>query len=83
MVFLCNTYHHIEGREAYFRAVLDLLAPGGRLVIVDFRPEAERGPPASHKIAPAQVDAELLAVGLELADAWDGLPDQFLRVYTR
>jgi SAM-dependent methyltransferase len=37
IVFLCNTYHHISNRVAYFRNVRQQVAPQGRLVIVDFR----------------------------------------------
>ncbi len=35
LVFLCNTYHHIEDRPAYFRRVLADLAPNGRVAIVE------------------------------------------------
>ncbi len=37
LVFLCNTYHHIEGRDAYFARLKADLAPGGRVAIVDMR----------------------------------------------
>jgi len=83
VVFTCDTYHHIGDRVAYFRRVVDVLAPGGRVVVVDFRPDSPRGPPPDHKIAPEVVDRELGDAGLALVEAWDGLPDQYLRVYAR
>jgi SAM-dependent methyltransferase len=83
VVFTCDTYHHIGDRVAYFRRVADALAPGGRVVVVDFKPDSPRGPPPDHKIAPEVVDRELGEAGLALVEAWDGLPDQYLRIYTR
>ncbi|MFQ5415783.1 MAG: class I SAM-dependent methyltransferase [Myxococcota bacterium] len=35
VVFLCNTYHHIENRPDYFHELASDLAGGGRVAIVD------------------------------------------------
>ncbi len=37
LVFLCNTYHHIEGRVEYFANLRVDLSPGGRIAIIDMR----------------------------------------------
>ncbi len=81
LVFVCNTYHHIEAREAYFRKVREALAPGARLAIVDFWPDSEKGPPRQHKIAPEVVTAELVAAGWALKTRHDELPDQYVLVF--
>jgi SAM-dependent methyltransferase len=36
LVFCVDTYHHIEGRVAYFRNLQRDLAPGGRVAIIDY-----------------------------------------------
>jgi arsenite methyltransferase len=36
LVFTSNTFHHIEGRPAYFRNLKQDLAPGGRVAIIDY-----------------------------------------------
>lgn len=82
LVFLCNTYHHISDREAYFAAIRARMAPGGRLAIVDFRKDSERGPPAEHKIALEQTRAELEAAGWVHQTTHDFLPDQYIAVFT-
>ncbi len=41
LVFLCNTYHHIEERPQYFSRLRIDLKPGGRVAILD--PNAEVG----------------------------------------
>lgn len=76
--FLCNTYHHISDRAAYFAKVAPLLRPGGRLVIVDFKLDSPRGPPSDHKLAAEAVIAELAPAGFELVARSDELPDQYV-----
>jgi len=36
LVFSCNTYHHIDGRIAYFSNLRKYLRPGGKVAIIDF-----------------------------------------------
>jgi ubiquinone/menaquinone biosynthesis C-methylase UbiE len=36
LLFICNTYHHIAERIAYFRRALVDLAPNGRVAIVEY-----------------------------------------------
>jgi SAM-dependent methyltransferase len=82
VIFLCNTYHHIEDRVTYFRKLRSKLRPGGRLVVVDYykRP-LPKGPPPGHKLAAEVVERELNQAGyfLVLRDAH--LPYQYLHVY--
>lgn len=37
LVFTCNTYHHIPDRRAYFESLTRVLAPGGRVAIVEYQ----------------------------------------------
>ena len=79
LVFLCNTFHHIDDRIEYFRRLREQLRPGGRIAVVDFRLESEKGPP--HKLAPGIVEEELVAAGYELAERHDFLPEQYFLVF--
>jgi predicted methyltransferase len=63
---------------AYFTKLRALLAPGGRLAVVDFMLDSPRGPPQSHKLAPEVVLAELAQAGFALLKRHEGLPDQDL-----
>jgi len=83
LIFLCNTYHHIEDRVNYFRARLADLRPGGRLVIIDYKPgELPYGPPPEHKVPPDQVEAELREAGYRLVQKDEGLEYQFFYIFT-
>ena len=82
LIFLCNTYHHIGRRVSYFRARLADLRPGGRLVIVDYKPgDLPYGPPADHKVPPDQVVEELDEAGYRLIAQDDGLEYQFFYIF--
>jgi predicted methyltransferase len=82
LVFLCNTYHHIDGRRDYFRRLRGRLAPGGRLAIVDYKAgDLPVGPPAGHKISPEGVTEELSAAGYVLVESLDFLPYQYFLIF--
>ena len=84
LVLLVDTYHHIDGRVDYFRRLQEGVKPGGRLVIVDFKPgDIPVGPPPGHRIAEDQVVAELVEAGWVDAGRLELLPYQFVRVMTR
>lgn len=77
LVFVCDTWHHIDRRGDYARRVRQALEPGGRLVIVDFHKESPVGPPASMKLTRDEVVAEVLAAGFTLRREHAFLPHQY------
>lgn len=81
LILLVDVYHHIEGREAYFRKLRTSLAPGGRVAIIDFNRTSRSGPPKAERIAPDQVRSEMVAAGFAPAGEFGFLPDQFFLVF--
>jgi ubiquinone/menaquinone biosynthesis C-methylase UbiE len=83
VIFICNTIHHIENRGAYYSLLQESLAPGGRLVIVDFRKDAQiqEGPPPEMRIDRKDLERELTQAGFRLAEEHDFLADQYFVVY--
>lgn len=67
VVFVCNTYHHIDAPTPYFEALVPRFARDERrLVIVDYRPDFDGpGPPKHMRIPVDQVATELGAAGYE------------------
>lgn len=82
MVLVVDAYHHIERRERYFSALRKLLNPGGRVAIIDFKPDSPIGPPKRHRVAAARVKAEMAKAGYRLAEQPDFLPHQYFLVFT-
>lgn len=59
-ILYVDTYHHLDDRVDYFRRLRAALAPGGRIVIVDWKKEeAAIGPPLEHRLAREQVLREM------------------------
>ncbi len=78
VVFLCNTYHHIDNRTDYFRRISKSLKPGGRVVVVDYyKKEMPEGPPQRHKLSKEAVLQEFKEAGYRLLRSHDFLPYQY------
>jgi ubiquinone/menaquinone biosynthesis C-methylase UbiE len=82
LVFICNTWHHIDDRLRYLGRLRRVLRPGGRVAIVDFKPgELPVGPPKGHKLAPEDVIAEFTQAGWKLREEHDVLPYQYVLLF--
>ena len=81
LVLNVNTYHHLEDRPAYFRRVAKGLRPGGRVAVIDFKPESKMGPPADHKFSEEKIVRELEEAGFRLAERHAFLPEQHFLVF--
>lgn len=76
LVLLLNVYHHIAERPTYFKRLREWLRPGGRVAIIDFRPESPRGAPKHLRLSAETIAAEMGAAGYRGAGAHDFLPRQ-------
>lgn len=81
LIVLVDTYHHVEGRERYFRNLQKALKPGGRVAVIDFRMDSPVGPPKRTRVAPDTVKAELQRAGYALSQEHGFLPNQYFLVF--
>jgi predicted methyltransferase len=72
-ILFVNVWHHLANRRRYAATVAKALAPGGKVVIVDFLPSRN-----GHGIAPKRIIAELARGGI---DAVLVEPDELARQY--
>jgi ubiquinone/menaquinone biosynthesis C-methylase UbiE len=80
LIFVCNTYHHIENRTKYFRTLKSSLKPGGRIAIIDFYHDdrsGELGFPKRHLVPQEKVTDEMTAAGYRLSTEHPFLPKQY------
>ncbi|MBK7579022.1 MAG: class I SAM-dependent methyltransferase [Myxococcales bacterium] len=83
LILVVDTYHHLTERSEYFGRLRPKLASGGRVVIVDFKQgKLPVGPPDSHKLAPEVVVKEMTAAGFAQCGRFDGLPYQYVLVFS-
>ena len=78
MIFICNTYHHMENRVAYMKQLKPALNRNGRVIIVDYRKESSGGPPAAFKLEDGKVIEEFKQAGYRLLKKHDFLPNQYI-----
>lgn len=76
-ILIVHVWHHLEDRATWARDLAAALRPGGKLVIVDFRLDATRGPPPKHRLAAETIVKELEAAGLRASVSPAVLPDQY------
>lgn len=80
LIFVCNTYHHLEDRSTYFHNVKSSLKPGGRIAIIDFYHDersGELGFPKRHLVPKEKVMEEMTEAGYRLAKEHTFLPKQY------
>lgn len=86
-VLLVDTLHYVKApeRPAYARKLRSGLAPGGRVVVVDYYPKTfeERpwGPPPEQNMSREEVDAAMAEAGLVPVASHNFLPEQFFVEY--
>lgn len=84
LVLLANVYKELSERPAYLRRLAPALRAGGRIAIIDFRPDAAgAGPPREARLPEDQVIAELGEAGFVLAERHDFLPRQYFLLFAR
>jgi cyclopropane fatty-acyl-phospholipid synthase-like methyltransferase len=81
LVLIVDTYHHIGDREAYFRKLAKSLKPGGRVAIIDFKPDSPEGPPKEFRFSPEKFKSEMAKAGYQLAEQHDFLPRQNFLIF--
>ncbi|WP_447979782.1 class I SAM-dependent methyltransferase [Candidatus Nitrospira bockiana] len=80
LIFLCNVYHHLEDRPAYFMNVKSALRAGGRVAIIDFYHDERSGDvgfPRRHLVARETVIEEMAKAGYHLLREHTFLPRQY------
>lgn len=81
LVLIVDTYHHIGDREVYFRKLAKSLKPGGRVAIIDFKPDSPEGPPKEFRFPPEKFKTEMSKAGYKLAAQHDFLPRQQFLIF--
>ena len=84
VVLMVDAYHEFTHPREMMEAIVRSLAPGGRVVLVEYRGEQRgTGVLPLHQMTEAQVRKEMGAVGLELEANHDPLPIQHILVFQR
>lgn len=82
-ILMVDTFHYVKERAAYARKLRAGLAPGGRIVVIDYLPWAgcPGAPRPERRLSRESVDEAMAAVGLAPARIHEFLPEQFFVEY--
>lgn len=84
LILCVDVYHEFSHPGQMLAAMKKALAPGGRVVLVEFREEDPNVPiKPLHKMSKKQVLKELTSNGFKLVDQFDGLPWQHAMFFER
>ncbi len=82
LIFLSNSYHHLENRTTYFANVRKYLKPQGRITIIDFNGEGWLQQIMGHYTSGEVIQRELQEAGYTLEQELDFLPDQVFLIFS-
>jgi ubiquinone/menaquinone biosynthesis C-methylase UbiE len=86
-ILMVDVYHYIQRGGEYAKRLAAAIAPGGRVVVIDFipKPLSERpwGPPPEQDMPRSRLDAWMAGAGLKPARVHDFLTEQFFVEYKR
>ncbi len=82
VVLIVDTYHHLDDRLTYLRRLGHVLAPGGRVAVIDWeKRETPVGPELAHRLARETVVSEMEAAGYRFLGEPGTLPYQYFLVF--
>ena len=84
-ILMVDTIHYIQERGEYAKKLRAGLTPGGRVVIIDYKPkpweERPWGPAPQQQFPKEQIDADMAEAGLKPIKEFAFLPEQYFVVY--
>ncbi|WP_426492857.1 class I SAM-dependent methyltransferase [Hymenobacter sp. 102] len=84
VVLIVDAYHEFDHPREMMRAIRNSLTPTGRVALVEYRAEDPNVPiKRIHKMSIAQARREMTAIGLQLTDSIESLPQQHLLIFQR
>ena len=83
MIFLCNTYHHLENRAAFFARAAKFLRSGGRIAIIDYNGKGWFESLGGHYTSTAVIKKEMTAAGYRLEREFNFLSRQYFLTFSK
>ena len=83
LIFTSNTYHHIEGRVAYFERAARYLRPSGRIAVLEYRRQGLFHRIMGHATDSSVIRSELEQAGYTLAAEFEFIDQQHFLIFDR
>ena len=83
VIFLSNVFHHLPAQAPYFAAARSKLTPGGRVAILESRPDGFFARLFGHSTDPAVIRRQMGEAGYELAAKHDFVDRRSFQIFRR
>jgi SAM-dependent methyltransferase len=77
LIFMRDVFHHIINPEEYYTQLKESLKPGGRIAIIDWKPEAHNG----HGTSEEEIMRVMSAAGYRLSESYDFLKTHSFNIF--
>ncbi len=85
LILMVDVFHYIKERTEYAEKLREGLAPGGRIVVIDYIPkpwdERPWGPLPQQQVPKETLNEEMKQAGLRIIKEYHFLPEQYFLVY--
>ena len=81
LALMVDTLHHIADRAQYLSYLKESMAPGSRIVVIDYAKDAPEGPPVQHRVSKEDVTRDLEQAGCRLEMDLKFLPNQYFVIF--
>ncbi len=81
LLFVCNTYHHLEDRVEYLRRLRRSLRPGGRVAVIELEDLPWYAGHAAHQTDAATIRRDMAAAGYVVHAVYRFLEHQSFQVF--
>jgi len=84
LVFVRNTYHHLENHINYFTDIKKYLKPNGRIAIVDYKPAGSIFSFHrffNHQVKPKIILSEMQQAGFKVIESFNFLKEQSFTIF--
>ena len=71
----------LPSESEYLKKLREVMNPGARIAVIDFKMDGPIGPPKEGRISPDQVKTELKNAGFSLKQEYDFLPNQYFLIF--
>ena len=83
LIFVCDTYHHLAERTAYFERAARYLRPGGRVAVIDYNGNGWFAKHFGHYTPRDVILQEMQSAGYRLERSYDFIDRQSFLVFGR
>ena len=82
LIFIRNTFHHIENKNQYMKKLVSKLKSGGRIALIDYKDSKVLGM-FGHSVSQEEILSSITDTGLVIEQEFDFLEKQYFYIFRK